>query len=114
MTAASRPGAYVHIPFCAHRCAYCSFVALEGRSLEADYFDALGREVVARRGETEGRLDTVYFGGGTPSYVDPKGLASVLSALRETFGLDAAAEVTAEANPDDIDEERLASLAALG
>jgi len=114
VTAAAHPGAYVHIPFCAHRCAYCSFVALEGRSLEADYFDALVREVVARRGETEAALDTVYFGGGTPSYVDPKGLASVLSALRESFGLDAAAEVTAEANPDDIDEELLVSLATLG
>lgn len=109
-----RPGAYVHVPYCAHRCAYCSFVAVTGRETETAYFDALVREVRARAGEVAGPLDTVYFGGGTPSFVEPASLERVLAALRETFGLSEDAEVTAEANPDDLHESRLAALAGLG
>jgi oxygen-independent coproporphyrinogen-3 oxidase len=110
----SRPGAYVHVPYCAHRCTYCSFVAVTGRETEGAYFDAVVREVQARSGEVDGPLDTVYLGGGTPSFSDPGELGRVLSALRETFGVAPAAEVTAEANPDDLGEERLSAILGLG
>ena len=110
----ARPGAYVHVPYCAHRCTYCSFVAVTGRETEAEYFDAVVREARARRGEVGNPLDTVYFGGGTPSFADPASLARVLDALREAFGVAADAEVTAEANPDDLEGGRLEELAALG
>lgn len=109
-----RPGAYVHVPYCAHRCTYCSFVAVTGRETEKLYFDAVVREARTRAGEVEGPLDTVYFGGGTPSYVEPSSLDRVLAALREAFGVAAGAEVTAEANPDDLDDRRLAALVELG
>jgi oxygen-independent coproporphyrinogen-3 oxidase len=109
-----RPGAYVHIPYCAHRCTYCSFVAVTGRETEKQYFDAVVREVRARAGEVEGPFDTVYLGGGTPSYVEPSNLARVLTALGETFGVAAGAEVTAESNPDDLDDRRLSALGELG
>lgn len=110
----ARPGAYVHVPYCAHRCTYCSFVAVTGRETEGAYFDAVEREAAARRGEVEGPFDTVYFGGGTPSFAEPANLGRVLEALRGGFGVAPGAEVTAEANPDDLDERRLAALADLG
>ncbi len=108
------PGAYVHVPYCAHRCTYCSFVAVTGRETEGPYFDAVVREARSRAGEVEGPFDTVYFGGGTPSFAHPANLRRVLDALRESFGRVSGAEVTAEANPDDLDEDRLAALVDLG
>lgn len=108
------PGAYVHVPFCAHRCTYCSFVALAGREGEADYLSTVVEEIHGRKGEGQGPFDTVYFGGGTPSYVDPAGLASIRDALAGTFGIAPDAEVTAEANPDDLDPARLDALIAMG
>lgn len=109
-----RPGAYVHVPYCAHRCSYCSFVAVTGRETEGAYFDALVAEARARAGEVEGPVDTVYFGGGTPSFADPANLGRVLAALREAVGIAPGAEVTAEANPDDLDAERLEALVGVG
>jgi oxygen-independent coproporphyrinogen-3 oxidase len=112
-----KPGAYVHIPFCAHRCAYCSFVALEGRSEEKDFFEGVEREIRGRGGAPPAGdapairdLDTVYFGGGTPSYVDGRHLRRLLGTLEEVFGLSSDIEVTAEANPDDLDGETLRAL----
>lgn len=107
-------GAYVHVPYCAHRCTYCSFVAVTGRETEDAYFDAVVREALTRAGEVAGTLDTVYFGGGTPSFAEPANLGRVLGALGEAFGVERDAEITAEANPDDLDEARLAALVDLG
>ena len=109
-----RPGAYVHVPYCAHRCAYCSFVAVTGRETEQDYFDAVVAEIGARSGEVPGPFDTVYLGGGTPSFADPRRLARVVGALRGTWGIVPEAEVTAEANPDDLVPNRLDALVGLG
>lgn len=109
-----RPGAYVHVPYCAHRCTYCSFLAVTGRETESSYFDAVLREARARAGEVDGPLDTVYFGGGTPSFVEHSNLTRVLAALREVLGIAVDAEVTAEANPDDLDDRRLSALVDLG
>jgi oxygen-independent coproporphyrinogen-3 oxidase len=109
-----KAGAYIHVPYCAHRCSYCSFTAIAGREGEEEYFDTLLLEINARSGEGVGPLETVYFGGGTPSYVAPERLASVVEELRETFGLEPDAEVTAEGNPDDLDEARLTALRDAG
>ena len=110
----ARPGAYVHVPYCAHRCAYCSFVAVTRRETEDAYFDAVVREALTRAGDVAGPLDTVYFGGGTPSFAEPANLGRVLGALGEAFGVERGAEITVEANPDDLDDSRLAALAGLG
>lgn len=107
------PGAYVHVPFCAHRCAYCSFVTLAGREGEAAYFEALETEIRSTS-PSPGPVDSVYFGGGTPSFVAPGMLERILAALRETLGITGDAEVTAEGNPDDLSDERLEALRALG
>ena len=111
-----KPGAYVHIPFCAHRCTYCSFVALEGKREEEDFFESVVAEIRSRGAEAAGGLafDSVYFGGGTPSYVDPLRLGGVIGTLEEIFGLASDPEITAEANPDDLDPGRLLALRAIG
>ncbi len=91
-------GAYVHIPFCAHRCDYCSFSVFTDRHhLHQTYVDALLTEIgrAASRGAV---FDTVFVGGGTPSMLAPSLLASVLQALPVGAG----AEVTVECNPDDV------------
>src|SRR3954451_12820548 len=101
-------GAYVHVPFCATRCGYCDFntytaVELGGGASQASYADSLSLEVaVARRalGSVDLPLQTVFFGGGTPTLLPPEDLVGILSTLRRTFGLVEDAEVTTEANPD--------------
>jgi oxygen-independent coproporphyrinogen-3 oxidase len=105
------------VPFCAHRCTYCSFVALEGRREEEDFFEGLEREVRSKGGEAAGGLkgfDSVYFGGGTPSYVDAGRLGRLLGTFKEVFGISSNSEITAEANPDDLDLEKLAALRGVG
>jgi oxygen-independent coproporphyrinogen-3 oxidase len=112
-----RAGAYVHVPFCARRCAYCSFVALEGKSEEDAYFAGVEREIRSRAADAAGgRLDfdSVYFGGGTPSYVETHRLGRVLGTLEEVFGLASDAEITAEANPDDLDSAKISALRGIG
>ena len=112
-----KPGAYVHVPFCAHRCAYCSFVAIEGRTEEREFFEGVEREIRSRAGDASGGLrdfDSAYFGGGTPSYVDARHLRRLLDALEEVYGLASDVEVTAEANPDDLDGEKLRALRDAG
>ena len=119
--ATSAPGAYVHVPFCAHRCTYCSFVALEGREEERDFFEGVEREIRSSGREAAGGgvpairgFDSVYFGGGTPSYVEAARLGRLLGTLEEVFGLSSDVEITAEANPDDLGSEKLSDLRALG
>lgn len=86
---------YVHLPFCAHRCGYCDFVtAAGGRHLHAGYVDALLAELELERGLLAGELETVFLGGGTPTFTEPGALARLLA------GLPPAAEVTVEANPE--------------
>lgn len=103
MRASSQPpiGLYVHVPFCANKCAYCDFASYAGR--EADiprYVEAVVREI-AQRGEATGhpKADTIYLGGGTPSLLDESQMASVLDALHRAFPIAADAEITCECNP---------------
>ena len=77
---------YLHIPFCERRCEYCDFVSLPGRDREAEYIEALRAEVrgvAARLGRLE--LDTVFVGGGTPSFVDPDRLGELIEALQSLY-----------------------------
>lgn len=95
-------GLYVHIPFCAAKCSYCDFYSLAHREDRMDdYCAALTahlREVAPRmQGQ---QADTVYFGGGTPSYLGAKRLTALLKTIRKGYALTADAEITLEANPD--------------
>lgn len=98
---------YVHVPFCARRCSYCDFAIAVRRTTPVDeYVAALRGELELRLGpgETRGEIDTLYLGGGTPSRLGPDGVAAVLSAIRRHFDLSPGAEVTVEANPENLDE----------
>src|SRR6185503_19492836 len=84
---------YIHLPFCAHRCGYCDFVTAVGREGEHDrYVDALLAEL--ERGVLATELETIFLGGGTPTFTHPDALARLLASLP------AAEEVTVEANPE--------------
>jgi oxygen-independent coproporphyrinogen-3 oxidase len=108
-------GLYVHIPFCASRCPYCDFATAPATTaLRGRYLDALGREM-AREGELLGRprVRTLFFGGGTPSLLEPAEITRLGEALRRAFAL-RPREVTLEANPATLDRARLEAWLALG
>jgi oxygen-independent coproporphyrinogen-3 oxidase len=103
-------GLYLHFPFCLRRCAYCDFFSTEGkRRMIPGYVRALVREIETV-GAADGPLDagSVYFGGGTPSLIDPRQAARTLEAIRSAFRLLPEAEITLEANPGTLDRSRLA------
>jgi oxygen-independent coproporphyrinogen-3 oxidase len=98
---------YVHVPFCARRCSYCDFAIAVRRVVPVDdYTQALARELELRFDEEgEWTADTLYLGGGTPSRLGGEGVARLLDGIRQRIGLSVDAEVTIEANPEDIDSE---------
>ena len=95
-------GLYIHIPFCRSKCAYCDFYSLAGaEECMDDYCRALERHLaeVAPQAECH-KADTVYFGGGTPSYLGAERLCRLLGSIRKLYKVDKHAEITLEANPD--------------
>jgi oxygen-independent coproporphyrinogen-3 oxidase len=109
-------GLYVHIPFCSAICNYCNFNrGLFESDLKARYVDALVGEITVGR-PFQGRLaaDTIYFGGGTPSLLDPSDVARIIGACRDAFDVSSDAEVTLEANPESVDPAKLSALRAAG
>jgi len=109
---------YVHVPFCARRCAYCDFSIAVRRDVPVDaYRAALRRELDLRFPELAGTnwaAETLYLGGGTPSRLGALGLARTIEDLRERIDVDAGGEITIEANPDDVTREAAASWRAAG
>jgi oxygen-independent coproporphyrinogen-3 oxidase len=100
---------YVHLPFCAHRCGYCDFVTVVGREEQhRRYVDALLAELELERGLLAGRIETVFLGGGTPTFTAAAELERLLAALPP------AAEVTVEANPETVTPELARVLRAAG
>lgn len=108
---------YVHVPFCARRCSYCDFsIAVRREVPVADYIRGVMRELDMRYPPTGEPwvLDTLYFGGGTPSRLGGDGLAELIARIRERVVLAPGAEVTLEANPEDVTPAALAAWAAAG
>ncbi len=107
-------GLYLHIPFCAAICNYCNFNrGLLDEALKARYVDALESEIDAAA-EVGTPVDTIYFGGGTPSLLSPQEVRRILDACRRSFALTADPEITLEANPETISLERLEGYRAAG
>ncbi len=116
--------AYVHIPFCRVRCGYCDFNTYTATELDgapqSDYAETLIREiafsakVIKDSGVPARKLKSVFFGGGTPTQLPAADLVKILRELDSTFGLESGAEVTTEANPDNVDFEYLEALRAGG
>src|SRR5512133_264299 len=107
---------YLHIPFCRHKCPYCSFVSRESESDPGRYVEQLLDEMgLAARDCTPAKpLESVYFGGGTPSLLPPEQVDVIMQRIEQTFGLAGNAEITLEANPGTVDHERLAGFRSAG
>ncbi len=108
-------GIYVHIPFCKQACTYCNFhFSTSLRGLE-EMTRAIAREAEIRRDYLEGeRVDTLYFGGGTPSLLHAGWLEGIIGRIRSLFPISPDVEITLEANPDDLSNTRLAELRSCG
>lgn len=118
-------GLYIHIPFCQHICSYCNFNrGLLDAELKRQYVDALEMEIrsgVISRGDASREItpdlisaDTIFFGGGTPSLLEPSEVARILKACRDTYDVSANAEITLETNPETVTRERLIELRDAG
>ena len=108
---------YFHIPFCTHRCAYCDFNTYAGQeALMPAYVEALCNEIqlVGQQKQDDGKVHTIFFGGGTPSLLTPGQFAVIFHAIREFFTLTENAEITIEANPGTISFESLLALRRIG
>jgi len=104
-------GLYIHLPFCRVHCAYCPFVVSTDDTMQDAYVEALVREITARGGGEE--VDTIYFGGGTPSRTPPDHLARIVDAIRSRF-IARDPEFTIEANPEDVTSDAIAFWKSLG
>lgn len=109
------PGIYVHIPFCRKKCKYCDFVSFPDLSCEDLYFVALVSEIRRYAPMMKERsFDTVFIGGGTPTVLKPGRLSALMSELKNAFNIAENAEITCEANPESLTEEKLSELACSG
>ena len=101
---------YIHVPFCETKCAYCNFNTYERiERLIPGYLEAVKHEAAYWSGALERpAVGSVFFGGGTPSWLPPADLAGILDAVRDAFGVEEDAEITAEVNPGDAAPESLA------
>ena len=110
-------GIYIHVPFCRSKCQYCDFYSLttkEDRLLDG-YLDAVCSHIREAGALAPGYLvDTVYFGGGTPSFFGADGMAAILTAVRKSFDVAHDAEITFEANPDSVSDRLLRRLRSEG
>ena len=96
-------GLYIHIPFCKRRCIYCDFFSTTCSEKKADYVHALCKELELRKDYLEGEeIETIYFGGGTPSQLTFEELKSIFTSIYNIYKVKEDAEITLEANPDDL------------
>jgi len=101
-------GIYVHIPFCRAKCLYCNFFSTPSRAMVEEYLSAVISEIKLRTEYLDGeRIDTIYFGGGTPSIVGVPAIKAILNAVYDCFDVSPDPEITLEANPDDITHDYL-------
>ena len=103
-----RFGVYIHVPFCASRCGYCDFntyTPTEVDTSHATYLDALEKELELAAAQNLPQADTVFIGGGTPSLLGADGLGRILTAIRNTIGINPNAEITTESNPESTSPE---------
>ena len=108
-------GVYIQVPFCQTKCTYCNFhTGVVSRDRYEPYANAVSREIRRRRrARPRPVADTVYFGGGTPSLLDPAALAKILDTLRATYSFETP-EITLEADPETITPEKVQSWLAAG
>ncbi|MCB9206805.1 MAG: radical SAM family heme chaperone HemW [Ignavibacteriales bacterium] len=100
---------YIHIPFCDHKCIYCDFYSLINYDNLKEYLDALKREIIyyADRYSKDRIIDTIFFGGGTPSFMTPNYIGEIISTINKNFILSNYAEITLETNPGTVEITKL-------
>lgn len=107
-------GIYLHIPFCKRRCIYCDFFSTTQSEKKQAYIDALCQEVEKRKGYLNGEpIETIYFGGGTPSQLDKEDFEKVFSYIYKMYDVAPDTEITLEANPDDLTPAYISMLRTL-
>ncbi|EAQ40763.1 radical SAM family heme chaperone HemW [Polaribacter sp. MED152] len=106
-------GIYIHIPFCKQACYYCNFYFSTSLKKKTELLDCLAKEIVLRKEELNNDVvETIYFGGGTPSILSTQEINNLIEAVYENFKVIDNPEITLEANPDDLSEEKIKELAA--
>jgi len=104
-------GIYIHIPFCRQSCHYCDFHFSTSMKTKDDVLSAMQKEMTGRKSEAEDAvIETIYFGGGTPSILQPDEIMRLLDTITENYIVSPGAEITLEANPDDLDLHKLSAL----
>lgn len=106
-------GIYIHIPFCKTRCIYCDFYKETDESKINDFVSALCTEATLQKNEITEQVKTIYFGGGTPSRLNKRHFEQIFEALFSLFSIEKDAEITLEANPDDLSKEYIQLLREL-
>ena len=107
-------GIYLHIPFCKQACYYCDFHFSTNHELKGALVDSICKEIRDRQSYLDEKIETIYFGGGTPSLLGKHELMQILNQINSSFDIVDAAEVTLEANPDDLGESLLLDLKSVG
>lgn len=109
-------GIYIHIPFCRRKCSYCDFYSIPtfDDALCDRYAAALVRQIAETAPTVAGKVDSVYFGGGTPTVFGAKRLCAVLGAIHKHFTVEKTAEITTEANPESTDKKTMKALRRAG
>ncbi len=107
-------GIYLHIPFCRQKCHYCDFHFAVSKKNKPELITALLQEINIRGGEVAQPIETVYFGGGTPSVLSKEELEVIFKHLHQNFNINENAEITLEANPDDLSPSYLKMLKSIG
>lgn len=109
-------GIYIHIPFCKQACSYCNFHFSTSLSQKDAFINALKKEIkiTANATSTHKNIDTIYFGGGTPSILSKQAIQDILNAIYENFDVHTAAEITLEANPDDVNSSIVQDWLSIG
>ena len=109
-------GLYIHIPFCKSKCNYCDFYSIKNNNEDTDkYIDALVNEINLYADNIENKnIRTIYIGGGTPSILKPKQVEEILNTIYKNFYINNTIEVTMEANPESLNEEKIKKYSSLG
>lgn len=106
---------YIHIPFCQRACHYCSFYFVLSHSRMGDFLTALKKEIIAKKKQWKGySIETIYFGGGTPSMLSPNDLEDILKTIYPHYSIASDVEISIESNPENLNSEYIASLQAIG
>lgn len=109
-------GLYIHIPFCMNKCFYCDFATMPYQDKRIpEYFDLLEKEIYMYRDLAKDfEIDSIYIGGGTPTYVDSKYIERIFKVIYSLFNIKDDIEITIEGNPKTIDEDKIKTYKKIG